>query len=360
MENHPWPTLESRCGGRQNNLTLLRLLAALSVLVSHAFFLVRGDEPLFARLHETPGSIAVDVFFVVSGFLVTRSLFAREDAVAFCCARVLRIFPGLVVEAIFVAVALGAFQSPLPASEYFASFLPLNYVFTTATLRIGTGALPGVALPNASLWSLPLEVALYCMLLVSWLAARAVATRDRGQGTAWATAIACAALFALAAFWFTRSGGIKLAAMFGAGIACHFLRRRIRLSWLLAGLAFGVILISAVNGTAFRVALVCLLPYLVMCAAYLPRGRILKFNALGDYSYGVYIYAFPIQLVAVHRLAHAGVWTIIALTSVASLAMAILSWKFVEEQALRNAPAVTDALRRVLGRKVAPSSSPGS
>jgi peptidoglycan/LPS O-acetylase OafA/YrhL len=86
--------LASFAGSRDNNFNLVRLLAAIAVVVSHGFYLVLGGkefEPGYSTLGATPGSLAVDVFFVVSGFLVTRSLEYRRSVVEFACARALRI-----------------------------------------------------------------------------------------------------------------------------------------------------------------------------------------------------------------------------------------------------------------------------
>src|SRR5487761_1170379 len=90
--------LSEAARGRDNNFNLLRFLAAFAVLISHSFSLATGvsdAEPLRAAYGLTWGDIAVDVFFVTSGFLVTASLLKRRSATAFVWARVLRIFPAL-------------------------------------------------------------------------------------------------------------------------------------------------------------------------------------------------------------------------------------------------------------------------
>src|SRR4051812_37390900 len=84
--------------GRDNNFNLIRVLAALAVLVTHSFTLALGTsdaEPFAHSLGMTPGGMAVDIFFVTSGFLVTASMLQRQNIIAFLWARALRIFPAL-------------------------------------------------------------------------------------------------------------------------------------------------------------------------------------------------------------------------------------------------------------------------
>ena len=110
--------------GRDNNFNLIRIVAALAVLVTHSFALTVGSgnaEPLRASLGMTMGSIAVDVFFIASGFLVTASLLNRQSAIDFIWARVLRIFPALSVMLFLTVFGLGAFFTSLPAPSYFAN-----------------------------------------------------------------------------------------------------------------------------------------------------------------------------------------------------------------------------------------------
>ena len=89
--------LKDVADSRENNFNLLRIVAASAVLVSHSYPLSLGPkaaEPLSQSLGVTLGSVAVDVFFVVSGFLVTASLVRRQSSLDFIVGRFLRIFPG--------------------------------------------------------------------------------------------------------------------------------------------------------------------------------------------------------------------------------------------------------------------------
>ncbi len=86
--------------GRDNNFSLIRIIAAFAVLITHSFALAIGTgeaEPFQKFLGMTMGTIAVDIFFITSGFLVTSSLLTRQSVIEFVWARVLRIYPALLV-----------------------------------------------------------------------------------------------------------------------------------------------------------------------------------------------------------------------------------------------------------------------
>jgi peptidoglycan/LPS O-acetylase OafA/YrhL len=93
--------LENFLGTRDNNFNLIRIFAAALVLYSHSFDLFGLTEPLGNLLGHTFGSVAVDVFFITSGLLIARSLYTRNNLPAFVKARVLRIYPALIVAVLF-------------------------------------------------------------------------------------------------------------------------------------------------------------------------------------------------------------------------------------------------------------------
>lgn len=171
------------CAGKDNNLNLLRALAALSVLLSHSFALSSGSpatEPLRSLIGMTPGSIAVDVFFVISGFLVTASICRSQSLIDFVAARFLRIFPGLFVMLVLSVFGLGLAMTTLSPKAYLSSSATYSYFAWCLTLFRGVKyELPGVfeANPyrlavNGSLWTLPYEVRMYAILGGSWLLCR--------------------------------------------------------------------------------------------------------------------------------------------------------------------------------------------
>ena len=118
--------LSAVTGSRDNNFNLVRLLAAIAVIFHHSYSVLLGEDDVLWSDHigSTPGDLAVDIFFVISGFLVTRSLALRQDGANYISARALRIFPGLVVNLLVVALVVGPVFSALPPATISAMRRP--------------------------------------------------------------------------------------------------------------------------------------------------------------------------------------------------------------------------------------------
>ncbi len=112
-------TLANVMRGRDNNLNLIRFLAATAVVYGHAFGVSGRDslEPVYRLLGLGAGDLGVDVFFFVSGLLVTGSFFGKSIA-QFAWARFTRIFPGLWFSIALCVLLAGLFFSPLPPLEF--------------------------------------------------------------------------------------------------------------------------------------------------------------------------------------------------------------------------------------------------
>ena len=358
--------------GRDNNFHLLRLSAATAVLFSHSFPLSTGDarfEPLRATFGCTFGSLAVDLFFLISGMLVTMSLMRRDSAADFVRARFFRIWPGLIVAVLLTILILGPAFTTAPLSTYFTSKDTARYLVYNVTLFKGVAyVLPGVfaANPwpdavNGSLWTLPSEVRCYVALLAAWALLRAVGVVRHFK---WAVALTWCALFAWHILSMSHTtledSPARLWLMFCSGAAIYAFRDRVGLSprWLvvaLAAIALSATTLTAGHGMAFGIVYSLALPYVMLCAAYLPRGRILAFNRLGDYSYGTYIFAYPVQQSLMHLFPSLAPLPMFAAALCITLPLAVASWHFIEKPA-------TDFARPK--RKIAPpaivSTMPGS
>jgi peptidoglycan/LPS O-acetylase OafA/YrhL len=140
------------------------------VLVSHSFTLSTGDpevEPFVREIGLTLGTIAVDIFFVTSGFLVTGSLLARNNIIEFFAARALRIYPGLWVSQILTVLVVGFWFTNERPPAFFSQWDTWHYLIKNCTLFHDVvltlpGAFETAPYPtggvNASLWTLPIEL----------------------------------------------------------------------------------------------------------------------------------------------------------------------------------------------------------
>lgn len=338
--------------GKDNNFNLIRFIAAGSVLISHSVVLATGaaaDEPGREVLGMSLGGIAVHVFFFSSGFLVTASLLNRRSAVAFAWARGLRVLPALWIMLILCGLVLGPLLTTSPLGDYFASPRLWNFLLRGGTLVAGVAFdLPGVfgsnpyaGAVNGSLWTLPYEVYCYSLLLTIWLGARCVAPTGWRLTPLMVGFLAVSFLLLLISRVAAPEGHgwrrLMLFHMFFMGAAAYVLRHQIRLTWhRLAALLTLLALTVVIGKTAFFVVYVICMPAFVLHLAYLPGGVVRKFNRLGDYSYGIYIYAFPLQQIVVALMPGISAMELMMYSGALALVCAHLSWHAIEAVALEQ------------------------
>jgi peptidoglycan/LPS O-acetylase OafA/YrhL len=336
--------------GKDNNFNLIRIVAAYAVLLSHSFALAVGSpdaEPLRHALGTTFGLIAVDVFFITSGFLVTASFLTRQNVVEFVWARVLRIFPALLVMLLLTVLGLGLFFTKTAWSFYLTDRGTYRYFLKCVTLVLGVEYnLPGVFennpykhAVNGSLWTLPGEIRMYAILALLWVGL-CVLPKFR-QKAFRITLVLCSAvsgLFVVLMYWMTGKAEVTfwhLFFMFYTGAAFYVARSRITLSPGLFWCALAVLGLSVQWRPAFPVVYMMTMAYVLLFLAYVPSGFLRRYNRLGDYSYGVYIYAFPVQQSIAALLPGVSVGMMLAISAVATLLCAYSSWHLVEKHALR-------------------------
>ncbi len=349
--------------GRDNNLNAIRMLAATAVLVSHAWPITLGGkavEPLYSQTGQSLGHFAVGIFFGVSGLLIARSFDRRRSMIHFFVARVLRLYPALLAVLVLTVIA-GALVTQLGLTEYLRSRDTWTYVPTNLSLAFMQYPLPGVFEPNVfgpaingSLWTLFFEVACYLgvvalgllgILRHRWamLAVMALATMFHFAGPNIAEAVP-----SIPAGLITR---IELFALlsfpFILGTFGYVWRAHIPLTgWIVVLLWLPVPFLA---GTGLMATFITLaLIYTTFWIGFVPKGRALVYNRLGDYSYGVYIYAFPVQQLLVFLFSGMTPLTNILLAMPTTLLMAVMSWNFVEARTLAAANPLADCLVELL------------
>ena len=316
----------------RNNFDALRILAALSVAVSHGFALTTGSdaaEPVF-RLSDgqaTLGKIAVCVFFVISGYLIPRSFLRTRDPRSFVRARALRLLPALAVMLLVVAFLAGPLLSTWPARAYFADATPYWHVALNLSLLDSTDRLPGVfgAVPyrwvvDGSLWTLPVEARCYAVVLLLGVC---------GLLNRVAAALLLGATLALAKLWLGGEAMWFYACFAGGMVMCLW---HPPLDGRIATLCAALCVVALLVG-GFRIASATFGAYLTLYIALSPRIRLPDLARFGDISYGVYIWSFPVQQLVAEQAG--GVWWInIAVSFPLFIGLAYASWWGVEAPAL--------------------------
>lgn len=338
---------------RDNNFNLLRMLAALAVLLSHSFPLALGPqavEPFKASLGMTLGTLAVGIFFTISGYLVTASLVSRPSLADFALARARRIYPGLWVAIVLTVFVLGAGFTTLALADYLGHPRTWFYVLKNGTLLFGfVDRLPGVftdlpypGVVNGSLWTLPIEVRLYVSLIV--LQAALLWWRRRRPAAPLGPVVAALALGCVSAVAWQgeeASSALRFSALFFVGAALQLYRQHVAFTYRGLAVASALLALCSLSVDLFAAAFVSAGAYAVLCLAYLPGGGLRRYNRLGDYSYGLYIYAFPVQQLVVAASPGIGVAALFGISAACTLVLAVLSWHLVESPALRGAAAVS-------------------
>ncbi|TMV92630.1 acyltransferase [Thioclava sp. BHET1] len=334
-------SLEPLAAGRDNNLNLIRLIAALCVLVSHAWPIALGPgttEPLERATGYSLGTFAVLVFFAISGFLISASYERSAGVWPYLRARVARIYPALIVSIALVTLGLGPVFTELSIQDYLQDARTWDALLGNASLLHLEYTLPAVFTQNpyptvqGSIWSLPIEMALY-------LATAAVGFAGLLRGRLVLSLLGAGLLVAL--FAGSDLGGMVQADFwmpalaFGTGMLLYLWRSVIPASPWIALALIGAAALSGQGG--LHGPLICLATgYGAIWLALLPSGVARRWNALGDYSYGVYIYAFPVQGAMMAWLGPMAPMSNVALSLPVTLALAILSWHWIERPALRT------------------------
>ena len=124
--------------------------------------------------------------------------------------------------------------------------------------------------------------------------------------------------------------------MFFSGAAFFLFKDRIALSHVAFSVFAAALLVASFNPHMFFVTYTLTLAYILFYVAYIPSNFIRKYNKLGDYSYGVYIYAFPVQQSIAALVPGISVLSMVIISTAVTLLFAALSWHLLEKRALEQ------------------------
>lgn len=344
---------------KENAFDVLRLIFALLVIYTHSFVLFTTNKSdivvTLSKGQIDSATFAVWGFFVISGFLITQSLLASESYLIYFIKRALRIFPAFFISLLLSAIILGPLVSNLNITEYFLGNQganPFDFIWKNITFNIFgyAWAIRDVFLNNpfpiginGSMWTLKHEVACYSFLVV--LGALGVIKRS--------FFLLLSTLITLILVILTTGFGIILSNLpetwwilnivefprfliflflFQLGAVFYCYRDKIFFNNFLLFVA--VFIIFPLNYFGIIKYWVLLIwPGLVIYLGTCFNENIVK--KYGDFSYGVYIYAFPIQqALAFILFGKVNIYIYMLLAYGATLAISALSWRFIEKPAL--------------------------
>jgi peptidoglycan/LPS O-acetylase OafA/YrhL len=334
---------------KKDNFLLLRFVAACMVIFGHSYAIANlpdAQHDFIARYvgGTYTGTMAVEMFFVISGFLVTSSYIIRDNFFVFVKSRCLRIYPGLLACVLLTTILLGIFFSTLSWSDYGSQGQVYRYLLGNGSLLMLQWDLPGVfaanphaTIVNGSLWTLPGEMRMYV-----WVAVLGVLGVYRRL---WLFNLVLLAVIALHfephahRLLLGNPDFDRMALLFAWGGWAYLHRKFFPLH---GGILLVLILLSIwtwpgsvptrLSTGTFSLAIA----YFCFWFAYV---RPIPFpKILGDCSYGMYLWGFPIQQVVATILIRYEVTPTPMLIFMLALPLAILagvlSWRYIEKPAL--------------------------
>jgi peptidoglycan/LPS O-acetylase OafA/YrhL len=343
-----------------NNFHFIRFLAATLVIYGHSYPLTgRGN---LDKLQEwslgvfPTAHMGVCIFFTISGYLIAKSLHSSTTVTNYLWKRLLRLLPGLITACLVTVLIIGPIATELSLADYFNQRATYRYFKIIKLFPRYDDHLPGAfaALPsgsvNGSLWTLAYEFTCYLLLLVAFLVFRK-----------WykPTLLACFVVLWSTFLWWNPylvnhpivslpvihlnlSDLLNFGLYFAGGAVFYLYRDHIVYSWKNLFLLFSLLIVAYVLSSTlnfFSLDVIFWVRYLLIIYGILyfglSKGPLNHFERMGDLSYGLYIYAYPVQQLIVH-FAGSGIsiFMMFLLSMLFTLPLAWASWNWIEKPSL--------------------------
>ncbi len=302
--------LSEKMNGISTNVNLLRFVAAVFVIFSHSFYVASSQEDpfsVFCNAQTNFGGVAVAIFFFLSGFYVTKSLYKKNDVKEYLYKRCIRIFPQLLIVVLLSALVLGPIFTTYSLAEYFSDSSTYLYLLNGMLLPVHN--LPGVftrnvydATVNGPLWTMPVEFAAYCIIAVVLIVSKYIFRNEKLQKVfhvicTFMLLVVFVALDVLVQNDFLITVVRPLVIFFVGVLYCDY-AEKIRLNVPLAFLMILIIGVSCKMGVLNYALIICL-PYVVVALA-LGTKQVRISSKMLCISYEMYLFGWPIQQVVTH------------------------------------------------------------
>lgn len=333
-------TLLYHAESRKNNLNAVRLFLALSVLYSHCFPLALGlSAAKIPNFQNEAGYVAVNLFFFISGFLITASWLRSKSMNDYLRKRVLRIYPGF-VGALFVSTLLMTAVNPRGLVHETMSRQGIKAFFydcfwLSSGSVTGPNVFPQNPFPNGangSLWTIPIEfkcylvvclIGLFCLFRFRWMILGVFVYIYYLVGNE--VLLGRDVSHLNTRFWL----------YFFAGVCAWLWRDKIPIHWLIA-LAAGLLLtVAYFIHLPWALVDPFALTYIVLWLGYFTPVRPAQWCNSTDLSYGVYLYAFPVQQTLATMTWARNPWMLFIAALPITLLAAFGSWHLIENRFLQ-------------------------
>jgi peptidoglycan/LPS O-acetylase OafA/YrhL len=323
-----------------NNFTLLRHIAAFLVLYSHCATVYGTEEVIYSLTNSKVelSVLGVKIFFIISGYLVTKSLVQSKGRLVFARKRILRLWPALFEVTFILAFIAGPLLSELSLTAYFSNSQTWLF-FVRNILFLPVFHLPGVFnndAINSPFWTLFFEVGCYCAL---FLLGKHFVLKNRSTLlvlllllTVWKYAVPSLHIWPTPVYPYLYGISDMMFLFYAAGVAFLFINEKLL---YLAGIA--IFLLSLLPFVPLKVTSLMQDAGLLLFVIEWGRSKpVLKWPAW-DISYGTYLFAFPVEMFVVHQyVANTyGAPMVLFFTLVLTIPLAFASWYFIEKPALR-------------------------
>lgn len=334
-------TLDEGLRRHRDNFLVLRIIAASLVIYGHAAALAPAvsQADIFMRLGwgSYSGDIAVDVFFLISGFLVTGSYLRTNDPAKFVKSRLLRVVPAYFMNLLLLALVYGAILTTESLGEYYRQREVWSYITTNIRYPLNmVWNLPGVfesgakrAAINGSQWTLPIEVRMY--VLTAILGVLGILRSKK------ASVLVLFGLLVVGLAWPvylpSLPGWSRLAGFFAIGMACYVFKDYIRAGWLPA-VALVCLAVMTRDLPSYTFTFPLAVAAVVFAVAY-TTYHIPVIERFGDPSYGIYLWGWPVQQMVAHYIPAATLAVHVLLSLLGALVLGYASWYLVEKRCLK-------------------------
>lgn len=334
---------------KENSFDFLRLLFAVFVVITHSYPLagVKEGDVLSVLTHNQAAlsHIGVNGFFIISGYMIYRSIILSKSIWQYFFKRFIRIYPAYIVLIFLTVILIAPIASDITYFEFIRHPLTTTYViknlnfFSPVIFRLPfvfeNNPYPNAV--NGSLWTIPYEFLFYILIAIILLIPRV--------GRGYILCVFFMILFVTYLNLDSYSLGVipttsfeylyllRFGLMFLAGAIVSELKL-IEKNTLYIAMISVVFLIGVFQFKLYDYAQFLILPPLILSIGFMKIPIIYRINRLGDFSYGIYLYSFLVQQFMQHLFVFKPI-PLMIFSSIVSFLLAFCSWHLVEKRALK-------------------------